>query len=152
MTQDFDEKNLGVLDDPLKGWDELRDVLDPATGRLYGEHGILGMKIEEAAKSAEWWWEKTGRQSMPDYGKPYDYLNAYGTRSGVLLGLPWSSLNRGEKISVVKQWHAHIGIPLHGMGFNKSQDKEFQNVIKAIEREKRIRSFDLGKVFGNTEN
>ena len=135
----------GVLNDPLKGFEELRDILDPVTGRLVGRFGVLGLTIEEAARSAEVWWNETGRRQMPDYGKPAEYLNKYGMKSGVLLGLPWAELNRGERVRVVKVWHNEIGIFKHGMGI--TTEKDLKNVLEEKARE-RIRAFDLGRVFG----
>ena len=149
MSDDFDDNfKPGVQLNPLKGYEELRDVLDPVTGRMIGRYGITGMTIEEAAKNAEFWWDQKARYHMPDYKKDDDYMNAYGMKSGVLRGLPWNFLNRGERIAVIKQWHTHIGIPKHGMGFSQSQGKDYEKVIREIKRQETIRSFDLGRLFG----
>jgi len=150
MSSDFDDSFIpGVQLDPLKGYEDLIDVLDPVTGRMYGAHGVLGMTIEEAAKLAEHWWETTARASMPDYNKGDDYLNSYGMKSGIMLGLPWARLNRGERIAIVKQWHTHIGIPKHGMGFNTQTkgENEYAQCPKDEQRRSRIRSFYLPRIF-----
>ena len=136
----------GVQLEPLKGFEDLADVLDPVTGRMVGRFGILGMTIEEAARHAETWWDATGRRNMPDYNKPDQYLNSYGMKSGILLGLPWARLNRGERVRVVKVWHHEIGIVKHGMGI--TNEKEFKNVLEQEARKNRIRAFDLARVFG----
>ena len=147
MTDDIDDNfRPGVQLEPLKGFEELRDVLDPVTGRMLGRFGIKGLTIEEAAKHAEAWWDKTARQQMPDYNKSDEYLNSYGMKSGILLGLPWVKLNRGERVRVVKIWHNEIGIFKHGMGISTAKEK--QNVLEQVERENRIRSFDLPRIFG----
>lgn len=138
----------GVQLNPLKGYEELRDVLDPVTGRMIGRFGIMGMTIEEASRHAAVWWDKTGRVAMPDYNKSDEYLNAYGMKSGIFLGLPWAELNRGERIRIVKVWHHEIGIPKHGMGI--TQAKDLDNAIKSIQKEK-IREFDLDRIFGAPE-
>lgn len=143
-----DDFRPGIQLEPLKGFEELADVLDPVTGSMYGRFGIKGMTIEEAAKNAETWWNNHGRKQMPDYNKPQQYLEGYGTKSGILLGLPWAALNRGEKIRVVKVWHNEIGIPKHGMGFSSHQGKDYKNVLEQAAREQRIRSFDLPRIFG----
>jgi len=41
-----DEEHLGALLNPLKGYEELADILDPVTGRMMSPIG-KGMKIEE---------------------------------------------------------------------------------------------------------
>ena len=146
MSNDLPPDSIpGVLNDPLKGFEDLRDILDPVTGRLYGRFGVLGLTIEEAARHAEGWWDQTGRKNMPDYKADENYLNNYGIKSGILLGLPWARLNRGERVRVVKVWHNEIGIFKHGMGI--SNDKDLKNVLEEKARE-RIRAFDLGRVFG----
>ena len=146
MSDDFDDNfKPGVQLNPLKGYEELRDVLDPVTGRMIGRYGVTGLTIEEASRHAAAWWNKTGRVAMPDYNKSDQYLNDYGMKSGILLGLPWAKLNRGERIRVVKVWHHEIGIIKYGMGI--SNDKDLNNALKTIEQEK-IRSFDLGRLFG----
>lgn len=150
MADDIDDSFIpGVQLEPLKGFEDLADVLDPATGRMYGAHGVKGMTIEEAAKHAEGWWE-AHRAAMPDYGKSDDYLNSFGTKSGIMLGLPWARLNRGERIRVVKIWHQEIGIPKHGMGFNPQTkgENEYAQFLKDEQRRERIRSFDLPRIFG----
>lgn len=136
----------GVQLNPLKGYEELGDVLDPVTGRMIGRYGVTGMTIEEATRHAVAWWDSKGRVNMPDYNKSNDYLNSYGMKSGILLGLPWARLNRGERIRVVKVWHHEIGIIKYGMGI--SNDKDLNNAIKSIQKENELRAFDLGKLFG----
>jgi len=75
---------------------------------------------------------------MPDYRATDEYLDRFGIKSGILNGWPWQHLNRGERIQVVKQWHTHVGIPLHCMGFNITQAKEFTD---------EIRKFNLASIF-----
>lgn len=146
MADNIDSFIPGVLHDPLKGYEELKDILDPVTGRLIGIAGVLGMKIEDGARHAETWWDERGRQQMPDHGKSDAYLNAYGIKSGILLGLPWARLNRGERIAVVKNWHTHIGIPKNVLSVNNKQ--ELNNVLEQIQRDNAIRQFDLAGIFG----
>jgi hypothetical protein len=144
----------GVLYDPLTGFEDLRDILDPVTGRLMSRHSplsppVLGMTIEEASKSAEAWWERTGRRGMPDYNKPADYLNSYGIKSGILLGLPWASLNLGERVRVVKIWHGSIGVYTRGMGI--TTEKDLKNVLEQEARANRVRSFDIAAALGGRD-
>lgn len=138
ITDDF---KPGMQLEPLRGYEDLADILDPVTGRLIGRFGERGMKIEEAAVKAEAWWNAKGRQQMPDYGKSDQYLNDYGVRSGILIGLPWAKLNRGERIRVVKVWHHEIGIP-HGLGINN--EMELKNVLE----QEKIRRYDLARIIG----
>lgn len=149
MSNDFDDSyEPGVQLHPLKGWEDLADILDPVTGRMISPVGSLtGMTIEEATKRAWVWWEKTARFQMPDYGKSERYLNGYGMKSGVLLGRPWHELNRGEMIHVVKQWHTHIGFPMHGLSV--TNEKDYKNAIKSIQETEQIRAFDLRGIFKN---
>lgn len=140
IIDDLDEREIAPLLNPLKGFEELQDILDPASGRLLGKFGVPGMKIEDASRLAEVWWDRKARHMMPDVRKPDAYLNKFGIKSGIINGLPWASLDRGERIAVVKNWHEHIGIPLHGMGFNNTDTKGFEN---------EIRKFDLSRIFGS---
>lgn len=141
-----DDWKPGVQLNPLYGYEELRDIVDPVTGRMIGIHGITGMTIEEASRTAAVWWDQKGRVNMPDYGKSDQYLNDYGMKSGILLGLPWARLNRGERIRVVKVWHQQIGIPKHGMGV--TTQKDYDNALKSIQKENEIRQFNLAGIFG----
>lgn len=146
MSDDINDSFIpGVQLEPLKGFEDLADVLDPITGRLFGAFGVKGMTIEEAAKHAELWWARN-RQAMPDYNKDNDYLEHYGMKSGIMLGLPWARLNSGERIAVVKQWHTHVGIPKHGLGFDPTQkgEKQYEQFLQS----ERARAFDLAGIFG----
>lgn len=133
------EETLGFQTDPLFGYEELRDVLDPVTGRMKNEYNMLGLTIEEAAMRAERWWNKHARFQMPDYGKSLDYINGFGFNSRIILGCEWCHLSRAEKIQVTKQWHTHVGIPLHV--FKVQTADEFDT----------IRKFDLAKLFGKPD-
>lgn len=147
ILDENDHAPLGVLKDPLKGYEDLADVLDPHTGRMINPYDQLGqgMKIEEAAKSAELWWEKTGRAGMADADKGDDYLNDWGTKSGIMNGLPWDQLNRGEKIQVVKIWHTYVGLPRHAMTVNSNE--EYENVVRTINENTKGRKFNLPAIF-----
>lgn len=138
MSNDFDDKhfNPGVQAEPLKGFEELADILDPATGRLYGKFGAVGMTIEDAKRAAALWWDEKGRKMMPDAQKGDDYLNSFGMKSGILLGRAWDDLNLGEKIQIVKHWHAEIGVFQYGLTINERDLPAF------------VRSFNLAQIFG----
>jgi len=140
MSDDINDSYIpGVQHEPLKGFEALADILDPATGRLFGEFGCVGMTIEDATKIATIWWNEKGRHMMPDAQKNNDYLNQYGMKSNILLGRPWDELNRGERIQVVKVWHSQIGIFTHGLTIHERDLPAF------------IRNFNLAKIFGGMQ-
>ena len=91
-----------------------RDLIDTKhvvadNDRLPGPDGTpgTGMKIREAIPLSEYWWEQTGRFCMPDYGKPAEQMVV---KSGILMGLPYMKLDKQERIRVLAQWYAHIGV------------------------------------------
>lgn len=140
MSNDIDDNFIpGVQLEPLKGFEDLADILDPATGRLFGRFGTVGMTIEDAKRAAELWWDDKGRKMMPDAQRDDAYLNNYGMKSGILLGRPWDDLNRGEKIQIVKIWHKEIGVFQYALTINERDLPAF------------IRSFNLAQIFGGTE-
>ncbi len=140
MSNDIDDNFIpGVQLEPLKGFEDLADILDPATGRLFGRYGAVGMTIEDATKLARAWWDETGRKAMPDAQKDDAYLNNYGMKSGILLGRAWDELNRGEKIRIVKVWHHEIGVLTYALTIHERDLPAF------------IRSFNLAQIFGGTE-
>lgn len=77
--------------------------------RLPGADGTpgKGMKIGEAVPLAEHWWDTKSRFSMPDYGKdPHEQI----VKSGIMMGLPWFNLGKQERLRVLAQWYAHVGV------------------------------------------
>lgn len=91
-----------------------RDLIDTKfiideNERLPGADGApgKGLKISEAVPLAEHWWDLTGRFSMPDFGKdPHEQI----VKSGIMMGLPWFNLDKQERLRVLAQWYAHIGV------------------------------------------
>lgn len=68
-----------------------------------------GMKLEQAVRNSEIWWDTVARYLCPDYGKdPHTQV----VRSGILMGLPWDNLDKQEKLRVLAQWYAHVGVHL----------------------------------------
>lgn len=122
------------MDEPLKflkrpeGIDlpiDIETFVDLESGRMKSPKGITGMKFTEAAVWASSWWEHKARRSMPDYipRRGAAYLEQWGTKSGLLLGLPWTDLSKNEKLSVIREWWNKVGVNTHGLGLSTSQDK-----------------------------
>jgi len=82
-----------------------------------------GMSTQEAIQRAAQWWQRVGaaemrtqqkRQAKPvggaDNGAGAAFADADSTSnnflpSNIIHGLPWDSLNKREKLSIVKIWH-----------------------------------------------
>lgn len=97
---------------------DIADFVDITSGRMKSPDGIKGMKFTEAAVWAADWWQRTARFSMPDYvpRRGDEYLNNYGMKSGILLGLPWENLEKNERLQVIKTWWDQVGVKTHGLG------------------------------------
>lgn len=82
-----------------------------------------GMKLNEAMSNAARWWNDKGAKAMPDRPKRKgdEYLSQYGVASGILLGYPWDSLGREEKLKVLKAWWFNVGVPKFVGGLGTSQ-------------------------------
>ena len=80
----------------------------------------VGMKLSEALPLSAMWWDKVGRAQMPDFGKP---VASVVIKSAILNGLPYARLDREERIRVLAQWYAHIGVKTIIEGRGTSQDK-----------------------------
>jgi hypothetical protein len=90
--------------------------------RLPGRDGTpgAGMKLGEVIDLAETWWFRS-RFAMPDFGKPVEKLVV---KSGVMRGAPWSDLTHKEKLRVLANWYAHVGIFSVIEGKGTSRDGE----------------------------
>lgn len=91
-----------VLKSPIKN----TAVPDTLEETLQGS----GMKPSEAVARAEAWWDRTGRkiaQRQMMRGTNYDPVrDDIVMKSGIVLGLEWVHLDKRERFSVVKAWHA----------------------------------------------
>lgn len=105
--------------------------------RLPGRDGSpgKGLKVSEAVPLAEVWWERKGRFSMPDFGKPPEKLVV---KSGIMRGLPWANLDRQEKLRVLAQWYANIGVHTIIEGRSTSQDGDAKNLDGIREQAREI--------------
>jgi len=104
-----------------------RDLITPESviadnDRLPGADGTpgTGMKVREALSLSELWWDKIGRFQMPDFGKRPEEIVV---KSAIMNGLEYARLDREERIRVLAQWYAHIGIKTIVEGRGTSQDK-----------------------------
>lgn len=120
------DEPLKFLSRPAGNLDNIRleDHVDMLTGRMITRDGIKGMMFKEAAVWAADWWQRKARSMMPDYipRKGGDYLEEFGTKSGILLGLPWEQLNKEERVRIIILWWEKVGIKTHGLGLGTSQD------------------------------
>lgn len=118
---DLKFQNIPVFEMPI----DISDFVDIDTGRMKSPEGITGMKFTEAAVYAADWWERKAARTMPDYVKRRgnDYIEKFGTRSGLLLGLPWGDLGKEEKLKVIRTWWDKIGVYKHGMGLGSSMER-----------------------------
>ena len=87
-----------------------------------GDRLDTGMKVTEAAKRAEHWWNTVGAKMLAnseftDQASDKNYL-----ASGLLQGLPWDGLTKREKLNVVKVWH-HFTIRRPDVLDKKADDK-----------------------------
>lgn len=117
-------QNIPVFELPI----DIEEFVDLSTGRMKAPEGVTGMTLKEAAIYAADWWERKARFLMPDYVKRRgnDYIEKFGTRSGILLGLEWERLEKDEKLKVIRQWWDKVGVYKHGYGMGSSMDgKEF---------------------------
>lgn len=106
---------------------EIADIL--ATANVTDKFDT-GMKVSEAIKRAEHWWETIGAKEMQAHKKRQKHSTAANTAglggsfaslnpddpnflpSGILHGHKWDDLNKQEKLSVTKIWHhTHVRIP-----------------------------------------
>lgn len=101
-------------DDPILNTPHFRDFIDTPhlfddRERLPGPDGVpgKGLRLREAVPLAELWWERVARFQMPDHGKdPHQQI----VKSGIMMGLPWDNLDKQEKLRVLAQWYAHVGV------------------------------------------
>lgn len=135
------------MNDPILSNPHFADFIDVPhlfndQDRLPGPNGEpgVGLNLREAVFFAEYWWEKAARFSMPDFGKPDE---KQVIKSGVLMGLPWQNLARDEKLRVLAQWYAHVGVHTIIEAKSTSQDGDVVPMQKAKEKS--------GKVFDALE-
>lgn len=86
------------------------------------------LKLNEAMVEARRWWDTKGRFAMPDRPKVKgdEYLSQYGVASGVLLGYPWDSLAKDEKLSVLKAWWFNVGVVQYGVADSNNEGVTIQ--------------------------
>jgi hypothetical protein len=136
---------LGFLKDPFKDdYEDLREVVETATGRIMFPSGQLGsISIIEAAREAAAWWNDKGRGMVPDARRDAAYMNQYGINSGILNGAKWEWLSKSEKMRVTKTWVQFVGVITHALAMDtNAEDAVFSEVTK----------LDLHRVFKNPIN
>ena len=77
-----------------------------------------GMRVNEAVRRAEEWWDRMARKEMRKHGqrqaekgRAFATLNPDNPNflpSGIMHGFKWDDLKRHEKLRVVKAWHHHM--------------------------------------------
>lgn len=103
-------------------------ALVPGMKLKYDDELDTGMKVAEAVRQAERWWDRIGRGLVPRQLNKSDNTRASHSAGGpiirvvdivdelpdgILRGLQWRDLTREEQLKIVKHWHHNfVRLPL----------------------------------------